>query len=209
MNVILTSDWHLSPFSIRNDILEHLLYLEEKANQGYKVLVLGDWVDTLEFGKEAYGNMIDSLLNFHPNFVWFKGNHNPDVGISSLIIDDVYFSHGHQWCMLWGWLPIYRFPIPKCLWKLYRTPAKEKEQNLTSYHILTIQIESTAAIWGVRNKFRGVAFGHTHSPHVNYREGITTINSGDWIDSFSWIEGNTETNTWELKRLKESKCKKR
>jgi len=202
MKILATSDWHLKPGPFSTDFVKHLGYIKTMADAGWRVLVLGDWIDTLEYGRQAYD--LDFFFSYHPNITWLEGNHNPGLGVPSVVIDNIFFAHGHQFDLLWGWLPIYRFPVPECIRKWYRTPAQKKKGVLRDYHLSTIQIEATAAIWGVKHRYRAVVFGHDHCPLVrpfeSYPEDFILANSGDRVDSFTWLEGDTETNVWRLMR---------
>jgi predicted phosphodiesterase len=43
--------------------------------------------------------------------------------------------------------------------------------------------------------------GHTHNPEIIKQEGCTYINGGDLIHNYTYVEFNTETNKFDLKRM--------
>jgi len=184
-----------------SSLMEHCLKMEK---EGYKIILPGDIVDILEFGLEAikrddFCRAVWYWAN-HSGRIRLKGNHDAEPNLpASVVIDDIYISHWSAFDMLWGWLPIYRFPVPDWIVRRYKTPAKKKGE-LLDYHLSTAQIEFEATKFCVKKGYRAVVGGHTHSPFVLDREGYKLANSGDMVDSFTWLEGDTETNVWRLMR---------
>jgi len=198
MKLLIVSDIHANPLITEQrkaKIKQLMEYCEQKEKEDYQVILAGDILDILEFG-------IRKLLadDFCRN-VWawanererLRGNHDNEYYLPKFkIIDGIYIAHGHQWDYLWSKIPIYRFPLPDWLIRKYRTPAKKKGQ-LLDYHLATAQIEYEAMKFCIKKGYRACLFGHTHSPFTLKREGYILANSGDLVDSFSFLKIDNET----------------
>ena len=206
--LLITSDWHVPPSyeKCQSDKLnEHIDYCE-KHTEGKRIILLGDIFCALEFGWEVFeGHPLIQRLSRWDNLIIIEGNHdrkNPYLPTrQKVVIDNILFCHGHQFDLLWGWLPIHRFPIPDFIRRWYRTPAKKKKGELQDYHLMAMQIEYSAGKVAIKRGYKGVVLGHTHLPTVIRRETFTYGNSGDLVDSMSWLEIDPAANKWELKYL--------
>lgn len=58
-----------------------------------------------------------------------------------------------------------------------------------------------------KTKFDSIIIGHLHWPEIIHHEGYTYYNSGDWIDSLSWLEIKA-TGEVTLKKLEQLKANK-
>ncbi len=197
--VLVTSDWHISPsLDLVNKLSEHIDYCEGQLTRGYRIILAGDIFNALECGWGAYRHHpIIKRLSQWDNLDIIEGNHdrkNPYLPTKpSVVIDNIYFCHGHQFDILWGWLPIYRIPIPHFIQRWYRTPAKKKKGELRDYHLASMQIEYSAGKDALKNGYKAIIFGHTHLPMIIWREDFILANCGDGVDSFSFLELDTET----------------
>ncbi len=214
MKTLISSDWHESPSELFPDyykLYEHLDYCEQWLVSGNRIILAGDLFDALELGWDAYRyhpvikRLKEWQAKYPEQFFILEGNHdrkNPYLPTKlNVVVDNILFCHGHQFDALWGWLPIYRFPVPDFIRRWYRTPAKKKKGDLRDYHLLSLLIEYSAGKVALKKGFRAIIFGHTHLPMILKREAFTLANSGDFVDSFTWLEGDIETNQWELKFL--------
>lgn len=207
MKILASSDWHTSPsFYLPNKLAKHIDYCEQRLAGGYRIILPGDIFDALEFGWDVYrDHPVIKRLSQWDNSVIIEGNHdrkNPYLPTKlNVVVDNILFRHGHQFDALWGWLPIYYFPVPDFIRRWYRTPAKKKKGELRDFQLATMQIEYSAQQFCIKHQYKAIIIGHTHLPTVIRRETFTLANSGDFVDSFAWLEGDTETNQWELKSL--------
>ena len=87
--------------------------------------------------------------------------------------------------MLWGWFPVFRFPLPDFVIKLFKTPSQKVGRD---YHLSTLTVEYNATKYQFKNDQKIIIGGHTHSPFVSAREGYTIANCGDMVDSFTRLE---------------------
>ena len=55
-----------------------------------------------------------------------------------------------------------------------------------------------------QTRFNGIIIGHLHWPEIIHHNGFTYYNSGDWIDSLSWLEID-EAGQVRLKRANQLK----
>lgn len=199
MRVIYSGDWHCNPVmtSERYEaIFQHASYLREQQRLGAYIVLGGDISDKLEFPEYDMPADLKGLIS---TFIELPGNHDPDRNLKDhLVIGGCYFCHGHQFDWLfWRWARLRYFPLPKFIVNLYKTPA-QKKGSLLDYHLATIHCEYQAMKFCVKHGYKGVIFGHTHSPLILDREGYKLVNYGDWCDSFTWVEGETMTDKWEL-----------
>lgn len=210
MNILVSSDWHTDPEASVPINLEYLI--EDKLRQDWHVVLAGDIFNALELGWERYRYMpIVKLLqrwqHNHPTCIFFlEGNHdreNPFLATQDHIYfpeAKAYVCHGHQFDLLWGWLPIKSFPVPRFVQRWYRTPAKEKRKgHLPDYHLMSMQVEYQAGKVALKKGYQTVVFGHTHLPRVIRGEVFTLANSGDMVDSMSYLI--YDNGQWDLKTL--------
>lgn len=197
MNILISSDWHLSPEGdIPPELDKFHDYTFLKLDQGWKVVLSGDIFIALECGWPAFlcskaarvvGRMIVR------GAILLEGNHDRNCPYfpqrKQIVLDGNYISHWDQFDLLWSWLPISRFPVPDCIRKWYRTPGKSKRQGkLQDWHISTATCEYRATLFAAKHSYKAVIGGHTHSGVVIDREGLIVANCGDFVDSFSWLE---------------------
>ena len=56
-----------------------------------------------------------------------------------------------------------------------------------------MQIEYSAGKVALKKGYKAIIFGHTHLPVIIRREDFILGNCGDGVDSFSFLELDTET----------------
>ncbi len=194
--LLVSSDWHSDPRCCSLELSSHLKYIEHRLDLGWQIVLAGDLFKALEYGWHVYQSdpIINRIAHWSefPNCIILKGNHDQDSPYfpqqQSIVFDSTYISHWDQFDLLWGWLPISQFPVPAFIQKWYRTPAKKKADGLNDWHISTLTCEYNATNFAIKNHYAVVVGGHTHSPVMTIREGITIANTGDFVDSFTWLE---------------------
>jgi len=205
--MIILSDIHANPYLSEDDQKRRLRFLAhiEILERNHLVVILGDAIDLLENGTSILqDDFCQRVFTWCMARKWVRGNHDPVKELPDhLLIDGWYFCHGHQFERLYGWLPIYRIPVPSFIQKLYITPAQKKQGELLDYHEATAGCEFQATKFGVKHGYKGIVFGHTHSPCSSEREGFTLINDGDAVDSFSYVILDTQTNDYIIERWQE------
>ncbi|MBA7625163.1 hypothetical protein ES703_32588 [subsurface metagenome] len=196
MNILITSDWHRGPEEALPPNLAQLIrHIREKLDNGWKVVLAGDIFDALEYGWPAFNN--DPLVGVIRGLIaggaiLLEGNHDSKSPyfpqLKNFFIDGIYISHWDEFDLVWGWLPISRFPVPDCIRKWYRTPRKLKEGNLQDWHVSTAACEYRATQFAAKHGYKAIIGGHTHSGVVINREGLIVANSSDFVDSCRWLE---------------------
>lgn len=138
--------------------------------------------------------------------VTLRAETNENPGVSPIIL-----IHGWQWDAYWGGIlgkipglaPVLfgistRFPwmmLPlNRLYSRFRTPFKDKQktegqiEEKEKWDAGMIFMHGQARSWAIKQKAI-VIFGHTHYPDVQIdeRTNFGILNTGDWVDSFSYI----------------------
>ncbi len=200
--ILLFSDSHIDQLFSDVEMQATIKCLDEidrYKKRGYIVIAAGDIFNVLENGMGLFEDVFCSEVKERcGEWEWLQGNHDrlPELP-DHLIIDNCYFCHGHQFELLWGWIPIRVLPVPAFIQRLYRTPA-QKKGKLNDYQKATTACEYQATIFMVKNQYKLLGFGHTHSPVEMNREGYILTNDGDLVDSKTVELINTET--YEFKR---------
>lgn len=137
----------------------------------------------------------------YENLDIFQSNHAHDCPWlemkESVTYNNILFCHGHQFDALWRWWKPTHIPVPDWIQRLYSTPAKKKA-SLRDYHLSSLDVMGNALKYAIKHGLDGVCIGHTHLPGI-LRPSVTYGNSGDRVDNFSWLEIDTEVNSWLLK----------
>lgn len=108
--------------------------------------------------------------------------------------EGVYYTHGHEW----DWMSIFLgTPAdPIWWWKTFPlTPphlllslANKTWGNAEDMYALGIAIiHERARAYAASHGFHTVVLGHTHFPTVETRGGIRLFNTGDMLDSYSYL----------------------
>lgn len=207
-NILASGDWHKEPHVLSPELSDHLDYIDRKLRSGWLVVLTGDLFDALEYGWAVYES--DPILYRVSrwaelsNCIILEGNHDRKspyyLQRESYSLSDTYFCHGHQFDLLWSWLPVYRFPMPDFLRRWYRTPGKSKKQGkLQDFHISALQVRDTAEAYAIKHSYPNIIIGHNHLPNVDTLEILTYGNTGDFVDSNSWLE--REDGKWNGHKL--------
>lgn len=146
------------------------------------------------------------------------GNHDWNLGLFASAIEParivppfasngIYYTHGHEW----DWLslitgtpvdPIYWsaafplvFPLLFPMWLATRVWGKAED----TYHWGIALIHERAATYAQKNGYHSVVLAHTHFPAQEMRGGIRIYNTGDMLDSYSYLveeNGNIELRSF-------------
>lgn len=211
MKLIVAGDLHCSPLmeDWRKAKIEGLMkYIDEKASQDYLPVLAGDIVDYLEFHEEIRGDdFCQKVEDWAKKYIRLKGNHDRMAELPDHVIKDgTYIAHWDKFDPIWGkflcWVLYLPFPMPKLIYKLYRTPSKLKiKGELRQYRESIARLEYRALRFCAQSGFKAIIGGHTHSEFVMKREGYVIANTGDFVDSWSWVIGDTVSNEWKVEYL--------
>mgnify|MGYP001566302236 CR=1 FL=1 len=206
MNILQSSDWHAQPDEYKA-FEEHLDYIETWLKTG-GIFVGHEHFNALENGWKVYerSKLLARLVEFYERYpeqvYYLNSNHAKNCPWlpmkDSLVYDHILFRHGHQFDGLWFWLSRLNIPdwlIPDWLVKFYRTPGS-RQRHLNDFHVSALAVRDAAEAYAIKHGYRGIAIGHNHLPSVERLEILTYGNSGDWIDSFSWLEIDTDHWLW-------------
>lgn len=92
----------------------------------------------------------------------------------------------------------------KILKKKFNFAAKIRRafENDKNAHV---ELEETALAYIKEKGYDGVICGHTHSPANKVKDGLTYMNSGDWVEGFTALtmnkEGDWNVVPWKERRL--------
>ena len=211
MKLIVASDLHCSPLmeDWRRAKIEQLMkYIDEKASQDYLPVLAGDIVDYVEFREGVIRDVFcQKVGDWARKYTRLKGNHDRMAELPGyMIIDGTYIAHWDQFDPIWGkilcWFLYLPLPMPKFIYNLYRTPSKLKTKGeLRQYESSVALLERRALEFCAENGFKAIIGGHTHSEFVMKREGYVIANAGDFLDSWSWLIGDTVNNEWKVEYL--------
>ena len=205
MKILQSSDWHAQPDEYKV-FKEHLDYIETwlKADG---VFVGHEHFNALENGWKAYegsklmARLVELKGNFPEQVNFLHSNHAKNCPwlpmTDHVILDRIFCCHGHQFDGLWLWLSRLNIPdwlIPDWVVKLYKTPPQKRP--LSDFHASALAVRDITENYALKHGYPGVAIGHNHLPSVERLEILTYGNSGDWIDSFSWLEIDTDHWLW-------------
>lgn len=226
MDVVIISDLHLgSPlFNKKHDFLRLI------KSPNYKVVILnGDvidiWENKLEKIYDSNSNIIDeiNLISKDKKVVYIKGNHDPEIKeiknlfpncqvINSYQFNDLFVIHGDEFddfvnkYSFWSKLLF----IPHWIGERFGLNLKAFFRNLTnsiankrnkSYYKKLVNDINNEAINKYKDRCKIMVMGHTHDPKIIKHEECTYINGGDLIHNYTYVEFNTETNEYNLKRI--------
>jgi len=205
-----------SDFHNGNEVSDYdrvMAFLELVDDAADEFLILGDWEEllfsnmTILTEVEPYSSVTEKVREIARkkpvnlilgNHDWpqglFASNIEPISIIPPFAEDGVYYTHGHEW----DWMsiivgtpvdPIWwrkTFPIlPLHLLLFLASRTWEKAQDI--YNMGVTIIHERARAYAAGHGYHTVVFGHTHFPTVEVRGGIRLYNSGDMLDSYSYL----------------------
>jgi len=212
MKRYIASDFHNG-----NDVSDYdrvMSFLELVDDDADEFLVIGDWEELLFSNMNILTTVapykyvtqkVRDIATRKPTFS-IVGNHNWNLGLFASLIEPVklippfaengvYFCHGHEF----DWLsvivgtpvdPIYfknafpfLFPHGVAIWIINKWLGKEEDV----YYWQRAVIHERVAAFGREKRYHSVIFGHTHYPTEELRGGIRLYNTGDMIDSYSYL----------------------
>jgi UDP-2,3-diacylglucosamine pyrophosphatase LpxH len=226
MNVVIFSDLHLgSPlFNKRRDFVKLI------KSPNYDTIILnGDVLDVWEMKLrkivDSNSNIIDSINDIAKDkkVVFIKGNHDPEINdirhlfpnaqvVQSYQMKDLFVIHGDEFdefvnkYSYWAKLLF----IPHWIGERFGLNLKAFFRELThsisnkrkkKYYKELVRDINNEAIKKYKDRCKFLVMGHTHNPEIIKQEGCTYINGGDLIHNYTYVEFNTETNDFSLKRM--------
>jgi len=214
MKIIAASDMHIGyEFSNRAKISE---FLDKVYEEKPDLFVLnGDIIDLWRMGfkqirKENFINIskINNISKTIPT-VWVKGNHDisvPEKAFPDIMFADTFFEfgkfhfeHGHlldSSIAKYAWIFKY---IPVIFPKFYQIfLAKHEKVIEEDYGIGWYEMHDKAKAFIMKHDM-SVIIGHSHAPQVKELSGRYMGDSGDFIDSCSYLV--IDDNTVRLERI--------
>lgn len=226
MKVLIVSDLHLgSPLFNKK-----ISFLNLMQSTEYDMIVLnGDVIDIWEekLNKIINNNIriIETInvISKQKTVVYIEGNHDPKTEdirkifpncqiIPSFQIEDLFIIHGDEFDKLvskYSWLVKLLF-IPHWIGERFGLNIKAFFRELThsisnkrnkNYYTNLVKDINNEAISKYSCRCNFLVMGHTHSPKIIEEAGCVYINGGDLIHNYTYVEFDTITKKFELKRM--------
>lgn len=212
MKRYIASDFHNG-----NEVADYdrvMSFLELVDDDADEFLILGDWDELLWSNMNILTTVklyryvtekVKAIAQKKPT-KRVIGNHDWNIGLFASLIEPVqivspfaeagvFYTHGHEW----DWLsiitgtpvdPIYwktpfpfLFPTQFLLWLATRVWAKSED----TYHWGIALIHEQARAYAEEHGYHTIVLGHTHFPAEEIRGGINIYNSGDMMESYSYL----------------------
>lgn len=215
MKIIVISDLHI-PYTAK-EFISFLTYILLYADI---VVLNGDIIDKARVelkdivfppqGKELIIALRKLIENKQVYFI--AGNHDPDIAdyikklfnldvvqFDILKIGNITFTHGYQFDFINAYLP-WKF-LSKIAHIFFKTPSEWKQKKREKWQKQIGTVYANAISWLEEHRdIEMLVIGHTHYPCIQHLEtGQILTDSGDWGDSLSWLEIDTETGDVKLK----------
>jgi len=212
MKRYIVSDIHTG-----NDVTDYnkvMAFLELVDQDADELLILGDWMELLwsnfnivskvepysstivKIRQIASRKPVKAVLGNHDwNLGFFASHIEPVEIIEPFSEGGVYYTHGSQWDWVsvilgtpvdpiwWSQAMPFVFPTQFFLWLAAKVWAGAEDE----YYWGIAYIHERARAYAMQNGYHTVVFGHTHFPSEEYRGGVRLYNSGDFVDSFSYL----------------------
>lgn len=205
--VYVASDFHIG--SGQEDGERIIQLLEEVGREASLFVGNGDiidlWRNTVDniIGQPAHQALVETTRRVPT--ILIRGNHDwalprfaPRLGlegarvVTHLARDSYFFAHG------WTFAPIQRllkpiFPLirrwyPHIYQNLSPHPQELKREGKEDQYVANVALIHYQAItWAQREKYRAIFLGHTHCPANIKIRNMELWDSGDFVDSFSYI----------------------
>jgi predicted phosphodiesterase len=204
MKLVCVSDIHANPLcddTQKNKIYDLFTKLETLEIDGYRVIILGDVVDRLEFGLDRImkDEFCYNVIGWCESRKWISGNHDDKMNhVPYCEYDNIYFCHGNQFDLVWGWFNPAELHLPDWLIRIIDKPTYNQYKSINDYHLMTLNVEYQATLFAVKNGYRGIVMGHTHCPTIIKREKLFMINDGDMVDSNTIALIDTKTDDYKI-----------
>jgi UDP-2,3-diacylglucosamine pyrophosphatase LpxH len=189
-------------------------FLELVDDDADELLILGDFEELLFSNMNIlttvtpYKHITQKVRDIasRKKVSYVVGNHDWNISLFASYIqpvkiaspfarEGVYYTHGHEY----DWLsiitgtpvdPIYwkspfpfLFPTQFLIWLATRVWAKSED----TYGLGIAAIHERARAYAQKNGYSSVVLGHTHFPADEIRGGIRLVNTGDMLDSYSYV----------------------
>lgn len=214
-----------SDFHTRNEVTDYqrvMAFLELVDGDADEFLVLGDWLEllwsniTILSRESPYRDVIDkvrAIAQKKPVLI-MPGNHDWNLAVHQSLLeparlikpfaeDGIYYCHGDKfdWVSFIMGTPVdpvywsvafpFVFPPGIGIWIINKWFGKKED----TYFWGIAWIHERIAAFARKNGYHTAVFGHTHYPAIEIRGGINLYNSGDFVDSYSYLvqkNGNIE-----------------
>jgi predicted phosphodiesterase len=213
MKRIICSDFHVG--NEVSDYDRVMGFLEFADDVGDELLILGDWLELLWSNMTILTTVapykyitqrVKDIATRKP-VSCVIGNHDWNIGLFASLIEPVkivqpfaengvFYVHGHEYDWesfilgtpidpIWWSVNIafFTFPLGLGFFLLNKILGTEED----AYNKGIAIIHERASNYALKNGYHSVVFGHTHLPIIETRNGINLYNSGDQVDSYSYL----------------------
>jgi len=212
MKRYIASDFHNG-----NEVADYdrvMAFLELVEDDADEFLILGDWEELLWSNMQILTTVkpysyvtekVKSIARRKPSRIVI-GNHDWNLGLFESYIEPtkivspfaengVYYTHGHEldWLSIITGTPVdpiywknpfpFLFPTQFLVWLATRVWAKSED----TYALGIALIHERARAYAGKNGYHTIILGHTHFPTAEIRGGINIYNTGDMLDSYSYL----------------------
>lgn len=213
MKRYIASDFHNG--NEISDYDREMAFLDLVEDDADEFLILGDWQELLWSNMNILTTVkpysyitqkVKDIASRKPTKV-VCGNHDWNIGLFASLIEPikvvppfaengVYYTHGHEWDWesfilgtpvdpIWWSVNIAFFTLPLGLGFFLLNKILGTEED--TYNKGIAIIHERASNYALKNGYHSVVFGHTHYPADEMRDGIRLVNSGDQVDSYTYI----------------------
>ena len=197
---VIIADPHENPDRLSVEFKAAILHARASGNP---LIVLGDFIQFLPYGFEAYlgSRMVQEFFTILEDdlIILIGGNHDPEYLLRRLFADhpnvqifsdfmvgNVYLCHGHRWGPLWSWLSWFADDIVRIAvtispgaWLKFATwagwtPSRVKPEK--RYHAVVRSLLNKALCYRTEHG-RLVAMGHSHKKYSVREEGDIIVAS--------------------------------
>lgn len=212
MKRYIASDIHDgNTYSDYDRIMGFLDLVDDDADE---LLILGDFLE-LSFSNiniitkvEPYSSLLEKVkaIAVRKPVKYILGNHDWYSGVFASLIEPIeivprfsengtYYCHGHE--TSWYnftigtpfdpayWRKMFPFVLPPVafMWVVNKWLGIYDD----TYSWAVALLHEGAATYARKNGYHTLVFGHTHCPCVETRGGVNLYNSGDMLDSYSYL----------------------
>lgn len=196
----VVSDMHIGYEKVNYDKIWK--FFEIAGDDADKIILNGDILDLWRMSYEQIKMLDGDLLQainmtaLEVPMIWIRGNHDwrvpqkefPNIYFwTSYDSGGVHYEHGHRFDLeqrkcggLWDWIVAFYPPLYQ---RFFRSPSEIVKVEDAPYWF---DMHDEAMKYAVKHQVN-VVVGHSHSPQIK-RDGLTFVaDTGDWIDSCSYL----------------------
>jgi UDP-2,3-diacylglucosamine pyrophosphatase LpxH len=213
LKTLIISDLHIGSKGCQTE--EILNLLSDDSYKRY--ILVGDIIDGWLFTKYKkfsyeHTRVIRRLLKLSKNkeIIWISGNHDEFVRkytplelgnikvVDEYIEDGIWFCHGDKYdgIVKMHWLGMLgsvgydlAIVIDRALKKMGRTTSLSKylKDNVKAAISFMVDFENEMVRQAKKRDCHTVICGHIHNPDDKIIDGVRYMNTGDWVENFSYI----------------------